>query len=917
MELLHYGTPRHSGRYPWGSGKDPYQSDKPFHIIVRELKAKGLTESEIAAGLGILGRNGEPSPTALRAKARISRTETRKNDVALAIKLKESGMGDSAIGRQMGINESSVRSLLNPSTQVKADAVMNTANSLERLLKEKPYPYLEVGLGVEANMGVNRTTFTTALAVLEERGYKLNSIKVAQINSPGKFSRSIILSPGDKTYKEVLANRMNVQLVTDYSEDKGRTFLGIEPPKAVDSSRVAVRWGPDGGNDQDGLIELRRGVDDLSLGGARYAQVRINVDNTHYLKGMAVYSDDMPDGVDIIFNTNKSHKSDIHEAMKPLQDDPDNPFGSSVRQRHYTDSNGKTQLSALNLVGAGDKVNEEGAWGEWSKTLSSQMLSKQTADLARKQLALAYDSKQEEFDEIMAYTNPTIKRKLLESFADDADSAAVHLKAAAMPRQMTHVLIPVPSIKDGEVFAPNYKDGETVVLIRHPHGGIFEIPELTVNNKNPQAISRLGRDAIDAVGVSKATADKLSGADFDGDHVLVIPNNSGAIKTSAPIKSLANFDAKESYKDSGQMAELKATHGGKWPGKQLQMGNISNLITDMTIKGANEEEIAKAVRHSMVVIDAEKHELDFSKSARDNGISELKERYQGGKNRGASTLISKATSTAYIPSRVEGARIGEPNKRTGEPKRVYIDPNTGQKLYEYTGERIMYNKKAADGSITKVEGNLKTMKSTKLYEVADAFELSSGTKMEAIYAAHSNKLKALGNQARKATLNIADLPYSPSAKRTYANEVESLKSKLRLANSNKTLERVAHIIGGEIVSAKRASNPDMSGEEIKKVKQQALREARRRTGADKNQVRITQQEWSAIQSGAISTNMLKQILDNADMDEIKSLATPRTTRTLTDSKIARAKSLIAAGHTLAEVAELLGVSTSTISKAIK
>lgn len=24
-ELEHYGTPRHSGRYPWGSGENPYQ----------------------------------------------------------------------------------------------------------------------------------------------------------------------------------------------------------------------------------------------------------------------------------------------------------------------------------------------------------------------------------------------------------------------------------------------------------------------------------------------------------------------------------------------------------------------------------------------------------------------------------------------------------------------------------------------------------------------------------------------------------------------------------------------------------------------------------------------------------------------------------------------------------------------------
>ena len=48
------------------------------------------------------------------------------------------------------------------------------------------------------------------------------------------------------------------------------------------------------------------------------------------------------------------------------------------------------------------------------------------------------------------------------------------------------------------------------------------------------------------------------------------------------------------------------------------MGDVSNLITDMTIKGANNDELARAVRHSMVVIDSEKHNLDVKASARDN-----------------------------------------------------------------------------------------------------------------------------------------------------------------------------------------------------------------------------------------------------------------------------------------------------------
>ena len=84
--------------------------------------------------------------------------------------------------------------------------------------------------------------------------------------------------------------------------------------------------------------------------------------------------------------------------------------------------------------------------------------------------------------------------------------------------------------------------------------------------------------------------------------------------------------------------------------KQTEMGKISNLITDMTLKGASDDEIERAVKHSMVVIDAVKHHLDYKQSYIDNNIDELKAIYQAkptGRNGGASTLISRASSTVY------------------------------------------------------------------------------------------------------------------------------------------------------------------------------------------------------------------------------------------------------------------------------
>lgn len=300
----------------------------------------------------------------------------------------------------------------------------------------------------------------------------------------------------------------------DYvSHDDGETF---DPkfvyPKSMDSKRLQIRYSEDGGELKDGVVEIRRGVDDLSLGESHYAQVRILVDGSHYIKGMAVYSDDLPDGVDVVFNTNKKKGTPKMDVLKPIKDDPDNPFGSLIKegvndpdnptsvkggQSYYYDKNGKKQLSLIN------KRAEEGDWGEWADKLPSQFLSKQSRTLIKKQLNLAAADKQSEFDEICSLTNPTVKKALLKSFADDCDAAAVHLQAAALPRQKYQVILPLTSIKDNEVYAPNYKNGETVALVRYPHGGTFEIPVLTVNNKQAEGRRVLGNTPADAIGINK------------------------------------------------------------------------------------------------------------------------------------------------------------------------------------------------------------------------------------------------------------------------------------------------------------------------------------------------------------------------------------------------------------------------------
>ena len=871
----HYGTPRHSGRYPWGSGNNP-QNSKDFLSYVKKLSDEGLSQKEIANALGI-------STTELRTKKSIAKSEARQQDSNFATSLKDKGYSNVAIGERMGINESSVRNLLNPAMKARSDAASNTAEFIKSKIGKKGI--IDVGEGVENQLGISDTQLKVAVGILKEQGYSVSYVKVKQLGTD-KYTTIKVVHPSDMTYSEVYKNRDKIKPPQGYSEDGGRTMLGIEPPTSVSSKRLAVRYGPEGGSEMDGVIELRPGKSDISLGNSRYAQVRIAVDGTHYLKGMAIYSDDLPSGVDIRFNTSKNKKTSKKEALKELKDDPDNPFGAVVRQRHYTDSTGKRKLSPVNIV------NEEGDWDQWSKNLASQMLSKQSSFLAKQQLGLAYSAKASEFDEISRLTNPAVKRKLLQSFSDDCDSSSVHLKAAALPRQRTQVILPIRNLKDTEIYAPNFRDGENVVLIRYPHGGKFEIPELTVNNRNRSAIKTIGR-AKDAVGISHKVAERLSGADFDGDTVLVIPNRNGRVKTSSALKGLKNFDPKTSYPAPPGMPRVKSKT------KNTEMGNISNLITDMTIKGATQDELARAVRHSMVVIDSEKHHLNYKQSAIDNGIPALKKKYQGSSRSGASTLISRSKSQIHIDKiELRKAKDGGPiNKRTGEL------------VYVKTGDKPYLNKNT--GKLVKP-----TTKTTRMQNTKDAFSLSSGTQIEAVYAAHANKLKALANTARKEMISTKSIPYSPSAKKTYNNQVVSLRSKLDVALRNKPLERKAQLVANTTVDAKLRANPDMEKEDIKRLKGQALTEARNRVGAKKIQVDITPDEWKAVQAGAISNNMLTKILDNTDLDKIKSYATPRDSVSMSPSRMARAKTLLNAGYTQAEVADALGVSISTISRSL-
>jgi orotate phosphoribosyltransferase-like protein len=888
--LMHYGTPRHSGRYPWGSGDNPYQRSGDFLSRIEELKSQGLTETEIAKAMGM-------STTQYRAQKSLAKDERRALDVARAKSLREDGLSLNEIAREMGFaNDSSVRSLLNERSEARMNQAKKTAEFLKEQIAEKGM--IDVGTGVERELGISKEKLKEALAILEAEGYPVYGGRIQQATNPGKHTTLQVVCPPGTEHKEIY-DYDNIHSVKDYiSYDDGESFRkSFVYPESMDSSRLKIRYAEDGGIDKDGVIEIRRGVEDLSLGESHYAQVRILVDGNRYLKGMAVYSDDLPDGVDVVFNTNKKQGTPTGDVLKKITNDPENPFGSLVKehggQSYYDDPNGKYtdpvtgKKQSLSLI---NKRAEEGDWGEWSDHLPSQFLSKQSMTLINKQLDLATKDKFAEFDEICSLTNPTVKKALLKSFADDCDSAAVHLQAAALPRQKYQVILPVTDMKDDEVYAPNYKNGEKVALIRYPHGGTFEIPILTVNNKQSTA-KRMLDNALDAIGINSKVAERLSGADFDGDTVMVIPTG-GKVKVTStpPLKGLEGFDPKLEYggKKEGTFKPMKNT--------QTEMGKISNLITDMTLKGATQDELARAVRHSMVVIDAEKHKLDYKQSERDNGISALKKKYQGtvdenGRyHEGAATLISRAKSETSVL------------KRKGSP---IIDKETGEQRYKEVYEE--YTDK--NGKV-----KVRTQASTKMAETKDARTLSSGTPQEEAYADYANNMKSLANRARREMMNTGKIAYSASAKRTYQAEVDSLEAKLNVALKNAPRERQAQILANAAVKAKKQENPDMTKGEIKKANQQALTAARNSVGAKREPILITDREWEAIQAGAISENRLTQIINNVDTDKLRQRATPRATTTLSSAKVNKIASMNASGYTTAEIAEALGVSASTVSK---
>lgn len=899
--LEHYGTKRHSGRYPWGSGDNPYQHSGDFLSRVEELKKKGLSEKEILETINdSLPDEYKMGLTEFRTARQKAGHDRKALEYDQIRALKDDGLGWKEIGDKLGMSESSVRSKYNNAIGEKASQAEKIAATLKEEVDKKGM--IDISEGANQVLGVSESKLDEAAYILEaEYGYQRYGVGIRQPTNVRQQTNITVLAKPEFDQKYAYQHQDQIDSLGDYhSDDGGETFTKLQRPSSLDSSRVAIRYGDEGGLDKDGVMEIRRGVPDLDLGKSHYAQVRILVDGDHYLKGMAVYSDDLPDGVDVMFNTNKPSGTPKMKVLKEAKADPDNPFGAAIKangQSMYIGEDGKEHLSPIN------KLKEEGDWDTMSRNVSSQFLSKQPKKLIENQLNLTVADYKAQYDEIMRYDNPTVKKKLLNDFADTVEGTSMTLKASAFPGQSTKVILPINKIKETEAYCPTYENGTRLALIRYPHAGTFEIPIVTVNNKNVSGKRNLG--AIqDAIGINAKVAERLSGADFDGDTVMAIPvTDKVNIKSTRALKALEGFDPKTAYAvPEGNPNNVRLM---KKEEKQREMGVISNLITDMTLRGADEDELARAVKHSMVVIDAEKHKLDYKRSERENGIPELKQKWQirvdeeGATHYGgASTLLSRRKQTVRVPERRGSVRV---DKETGEyiykeSGRTFTDPKTGK-------ER-------------KAEDTVSLISETK-----DARTLSSGTIQENLYADFSNKLKAMANQARKEAVNMKGIQRNPEAAKTYAPEVASLKEKYNNMIANKPKERKAMLIANANIKAKiqeQGLDPTIDKKEIKKISSVEMQRARDSVGASgrKSKVTFTDREWEAVQAGAISDNMLTKFLNSSDSDEIVKRAMPKNVAAMTSAKMSKANAMLRSGYSYAEIAKACGVPESTVYSAL-
>lgn len=251
--LTHYGMPRRSGRYPWGSGDNPYQHSADFMARVQSLKKSNATAVDESTGEILTGERaiakimGLSNTKELRVQYALAKDEKRTYDVQTAKSMRADGKSLNEIAKAMGFkNDSSVRSLLNDQSASKMNKSKKTADTLKQCLKEKlkddPKAVLDVGVGVERELGVSKEKLNEALYIMQQEGYQVWKGSVPQATNPGKKTNLRIVGP-EGTPKSAPFDYEHIHSVSEYtSRDNGETFSKTKFPVSMDPKRLAIRY---------------------------------------------------------------------------------------------------------------------------------------------------------------------------------------------------------------------------------------------------------------------------------------------------------------------------------------------------------------------------------------------------------------------------------------------------------------------------------------------------------------------------------------------------------------------------------------------------------------------------------------------------------------------------------------------------
>ena len=232
--LAHYGTKRHSGRYPWGSGDNPYQHSGDWLSRIDQMRRNGMSEKDIADGEGMSIKD-------LRAYESIAKQYRKVDDLARIKSLQADGLNNSEIARKLGVNESTIRSMLEREEKFRNESAFSTAEFLRNQIDSKGP--IDIGKGVEAELHVSRDRLDQARYILEGEGYTFYPLGVPQVTNPGQQTNFQIICPPGMTYKEAYdaAKNNGVHYIHEYaSNDGGETFKTFQYPSSLDSKRIKI-----------------------------------------------------------------------------------------------------------------------------------------------------------------------------------------------------------------------------------------------------------------------------------------------------------------------------------------------------------------------------------------------------------------------------------------------------------------------------------------------------------------------------------------------------------------------------------------------------------------------------------------------------------------------------------------------------